>query len=118
MKHAGQIALMPFPFTNLEHSKKRPVLLLRQLDSFRDDWLVCMVSSQLHQADPELDWLLKPDSNEFSPSGLKVPSVFRLSRLAVLDGSLLLGQLGTISEYRLQDLRQRIGRWIIGIDNT
>lgn len=28
MKQAGQIALMPFPYTDLAQSKKRPVLLL------------------------------------------------------------------------------------------
>lgn len=32
MKLAGQIALMPFPYTDLSQSKRRPVLLLRQLD--------------------------------------------------------------------------------------
>lgn len=26
MKRAGQIALMPFPYTNLANNKKRPVL--------------------------------------------------------------------------------------------
>jgi len=112
MKRAGQIALMPFPYTDLTHSKKRPVLLLRRLDHVRDDWLVCMVSSQLHQTVPALDWVLKSDDGEFAGSGLKVASVFLLSRLAVLDGSLLLGQLGTVTEDRLNDLRQRLSRWI------
>lgn len=36
MKQAGQIALMPFPYTNLANSKKRPVLLLRQLGAISD----------------------------------------------------------------------------------
>ncbi len=112
MKRAGQIALMPFPYTDLTHSKKRPVLLLRRLDHVQDDWLVCMVSSRLHQAEPALDWVLKPEDDEFADSGLKVASVFRLSRVAVLDGSLLLGRLGTVSEARLIDLRHRLGRWI------
>ncbi|MED5296060.1 type II toxin-antitoxin system PemK/MazF family toxin [Salinicola sp. LHM] len=90
MKHAGQIALMPFPYTDLTHSKKRPVLLLRRLDHAQDDWLVCMVSSRLHQAEQALDWMLRPDDDEFADSGLKVASVFRLSRLAVLDGEYIL----------------------------
>lgn len=116
MKLAGQIALMPFPYTDLRDSKLRPVLLLRQLDHAHDDWLVCMVSSRLHQAAPSLDWMLRPEDDEFAKSGLKVPSVFRLSRVAVLEGSLLLGQLGTVSESRLQDLRKRLGDWISGED--
>nr|WP_299241694.1 type II toxin-antitoxin system PemK/MazF family toxin [uncultured Halomonas sp.] len=113
MKRAGQIALMPFPYTNLQYSKKRPVLLLRRLDHAQDDWLVCMVSSQLHQAEPGLDWVLRTDDIEFAASGLKVSSVFRLSRLAVLEGSLLLGQLGELPESRLCDIRQRLASWLL-----
>lgn len=114
MKQAGQIALMPFPYTDLAQSKKRPVLLLRSADNEHGDWLVCMISSQLRQAQPRLDWVLATDDDEFPSSGLKVASVFRLSRLAVLDGSLLLGQLGSISDARLQDLRERLSCWIVG----
>ena len=112
MKRAGQIALMPFPYTNLTSSKKRPVLLLRQLNDTWDDWLVCMVSSQLRQANPGLDWVLTPNDDEFAATGLKVASTFRLSRLAVLDGSLMLGQLGTISDARLHMLRHHLGTWV------
>ena len=114
MKQAGQIALMPFPYTNLANSKKRPVLLLRQLDQGRDDWLVCMVSSQLRQLQPDLDWALTPEDEEFAKSGLKVDSVIRLSRIAVLDGSLLIGQLGAIPDDRLRELQQRLANWIVG----
>ena len=70
-----------------------------------------MVSSQLHQVEPGLDWVLCPEHIEFAASGLKVASVFRLSRLAVLEGSLLLGQLGELSESRLRDIRLRLASW-------
>lgn len=113
MKRAGQIALMPFPYTNLQHNKKRPVLLLRRLDHTQDDWLVCMVSSRIRQAEPGLDWVLHPEDDEFGASGLKVSSVFRLSRVAVLEGSLLLGQLGEVSDARLQDIKQRLATWLL-----
>lgn len=113
MKQAGQIALMPFPFTNLAESKKRPVLLLRKLDNAHDDWLVCMISSQLRQLDKDLDWVLTEVDSEFGTSGLKVSSVFRLSRIAVLDGSLLIGKLGEISQDRLRDLKGRLADWIV-----
>lgn len=43
-------------------------------------------------------------------SGLKISGVLRLSRLAVLDGSLLLGSIGAISEERLADVRQRLAK--------
>lgn len=78
MKRAGQIALTPFPYTDLSGAKLRPVLLLRQASSRFDDWLVCMVSSQLQQADADLDEILLSSDTNFAATGLKVPSVLRL----------------------------------------
>lgn len=70
MKTAGDVALMPFPFTNLESSKKRPVLLLRKLDNNHDDWLVCMISSQLRQINPDLDWVLSESLARYQRTNL------------------------------------------------
>ncbi|MDP2795451.1 MAG: type II toxin-antitoxin system PemK/MazF family toxin [Sulfurisoma sp.] len=111
MKRAGQIVLTPFPHTDLSGAKLRPVLMLRQASRF-DDWLVCMVSSKLDQAEAGFDEVLTPADADFAASGLKVPSVLRLSRLAVLDGSLLVGSIGTIGDGRLAQVRQRLARWI------
>ena len=111
MKFPGQIALSPFPFTNLASAKLRPVLILRQATRF-DDWLVCMVTSQLDQADPAFDEFLQLSDADFSISGLKVASAFRLSRLAVINGALLAGKIGTIDAERLFRVRHRIAEWV------
>lgn len=112
MKRAGQIVLTPFPYSDLSGAKLRPVLLLRQASKF-DDWLVCMVSSQVQQAEANLDEILTPSAADFANSRLKISSVLRLSRLAVLDGSLLLGSIGAISEERLANVRQRLAKWAV-----
>ncbi|HLP99285.1 MAG TPA: type II toxin-antitoxin system PemK/MazF family toxin [Sideroxyarcus sp.] len=111
MKRAGQIVLTPFPYTDLTGVKLRPVLMLRQASKF-DDWLVCMVSSQVQQAEADLDEALTPADSDFANSGLKVSSVLRLSRLAVLDGELLLGSIGSISDERLKNVRLRLAKWV------
>lgn len=115
MKQAGQIVLTPFPYTDLSGAKLRPVLMLRRASRF-DDWLVCMVSSRIEQAEAGFDEILLPTEADFSASGLKAPSVLRLSRLAVLDGSLLIGSIGAIDGARLERSRQRLARWIAGAD--
>lgn len=116
MKHPGKIVVTPFPHTDLPGAKLRPVLLLRQASSRFDDWLVgwlvCMVSSQLQQAETGLDELIASDDADYSGTGLKVPSVLRLSRLAVVDGSVLVGAIGEISTARLLTVRQRLAAWI------
>jgi len=112
MKQAGQIVLVPFPFTDLSGAKLRLVLMLRQASVQFDDWLVCMVSSQLRQIDAQIDEMLSPSDADFAATGLKVPSVLRLSRLAVLASSLLVGSLRSISHERLQRIRQKLAVWI------
>ena len=114
MKQSGQIVLTTFPFTDLSGSKLRPVLMLRQASVRFDDWLVCMVSSRLHQAESGFDEWISPTDADFAATGLKVPSILRLSRLAVLDGSLLIGILGSISHERLEAVRRRLADWISG----
>ncbi len=111
MKQAGQIVLTPFPHTDLSGTKLRPVLMLRRTARY-DDWLVCMVSSKLDQAEAGFDEVLAATDGDFAASGLKAPSVLRLSRLAVLEGSLLIGSIGTIDGARLDRVRQRLARWI------
>lgn len=112
MKQSGQIVLVPFPFTDLSGAKLRPVLMLRQASVQFDDWLVCMVSSQLRQADQQIDEILSPSDPDFAATGLKVASVLRLSRLAVLESSLLMGSLGEINHERLYRIRQKLAVWI------
>lgn len=111
MKQAGQIALTSFPYTDLSEVKLRPVLLLRQVTDRFDDWLVCMVSSQTRQTEDGLDEVVQTTGTDFSPSGLKVSSVLRLSRLAVLNETLLIGSIGAIDNNRLT--RHRVKK-IIG----
>jgi mRNA interferase MazF len=114
MKCAGQIVLTPFPYTDLSGSKLRPVLLLRQASSRYDDWLVCMVSSQLQQAEAGFDEIIALKDTDFSATGLKVTSVLRLSRLTVIDGALLIGSIGAIQDDRLERVRQRLADCIVG----
>ncbi len=46
-------------------------------------------------------------------SGLKAPSVLRLSRLAVLEGSSPIGCIEIIGDARLVTLRRRLAAWIV-----
>ena len=113
MKRAGQLALVPFPYTDLSGTKLRPVLMLRRASRLYDDWLIAMVSSQLNRAEPGLDEVIHPGDQDFGASGLKAPSVVRLSRLAVVDGGLLMGCLGAIADERLTRLRHRLAAWLV-----
>lgn len=113
MKQAGQIVLFRFPQTDLTTGKLRPALLLSQLPGEYDDWLICMVSSQTYHAIPEFDEIIQQSDSDFISSGLKVPSVIRVGRLAVVEGKTLLGAIGQIAPERLERIKRHLAEWLV-----
>ncbi len=112
MAQAGDIALFPFPQTNLVAGKLRPALLIKPLPSYPDDWLVCMISSQLHQYVSGLDEIVSPTDADFVSSGLASESCIRVSRLAIVSHSIFLGKMGEISAQRLEHIKLSLISWI------
>jgi mRNA interferase MazF len=112
MKRAGQIVLFRFPQADFEAGKLRPALLLGQLPGDFDDWLICMISTQLRHAVPEFDDIVREDDPDFAESGLKVASVIRSGRLAVVQGEILLGAIGHIAPQRLQRIKRHLAEWL------
>ena len=110
----GQIVLFRFPQTDQTEAKLRPALVLRRLPGQYNDWLICMVSSQLHQKIPDFDEVITPTDSDFQQSGLKLASVIRISRLAVVDSDILLGKLGQIDTQRLSRIKRTLANWIQG----
>lgn len=108
----GNIVLVPFPYTNLEKSKIRPALVLKKLPGDYEDYLLCMISSQVNRAIVGFDEVLYFKSEDFKPSGLKAESVFCLSRLATVEAGQILGSLGKLSENRLKTMLARLSDWL------
>lgn len=110
LKHAGQVCLFRFPQTDLKTGKRRPALLIARLPGPFDDWLVCMVSSQISQAIDGFDEILDREETDFVQSGLKTDSVIRIARLALVTEEYPAGRnrgdlCGTIEAYQGQDRR-------------
>jgi len=112
MKQAGQVVLFEFPQTDLETGKLRPALLLGNVPGPFDDWLVCMISSQLHHYNEGFDEIIEEQDVDFVSSGLKVPSIIRVGRLAVVEGTMLLGAVGAIRPERLTRIKRRLAQWL------
>jgi len=110
----GQIVLFKFPQTDQITGKLRPALILRRLPGQYNDWLLCMVSSHLDQRVPDFDEIITPNDSDFKESGLKVPSLIRIGRLAVVDGDILLGKLGQVDGQRLRRIVQNLSQWLQG----
>lgn len=86
----GDIVLIPFPFTDLTGLKNRPTLVLV---SSENDITVAFISSQLKPTS-EFEILVSPSPE----NGLKKASLLKISKLATLEKSLILGKLGNLSK--------------------
>lgn len=112
MKQAGQVVVFRFPQTDLEDGKLRPALMLGKLPGEYDDWLICMISSQTRQYISGFDEIVDDSDEDFEQSGLKVTSVIRVGRLAVVSGEILLGAIGEISSVRLKRVKTHLSNWL------
>ena len=112
MRRAGQVVVLRFPQVNLALGKPRPILLVASAPGAYDDWLVCMISTQLQQALPGFDEVIDPTQGDFETSGLKVASATRVSRLAVVAADMLVGAIGEISSERLCRIKRNLVDWI------
>ncbi len=99
---AGQVVLLPFPFSDLTRSKLRPALLLA--DAGRDDWIACQITSNPY-ADPRAILI---DNDDFTSGGLQRPSYARPGKLFTANGLLFASTAGTVVEHRLNEIRNAL----------
>jgi mRNA interferase MazF len=90
----GDIVLISLPQSD-KKLKKRPALLLKKMPGF-GDWLVCGVSTQLHQHIPDFDEIIDKTHPDFKSSGLLAPSLVRLTFIAVVPASDIPGTIGCL----------------------
>ena len=102
----GDVVLTPLAQADGQ-IKNRPAIILREMPPY-GDFLVCGVSTQLHQEVAGFDDPIRPGDADFAASGLKAPSLIRLGFLAVLPASSLLGAIGSIEKVRHVRLLERL----------
>jgi len=86
----GDIVLLKFPYSDGQRYKRRPALIV---NDFNDgDIIVCRITSHLYQSrqDVYLD--------EWKLSGLMLPSVIRVHKIATLEKELVEHKMGTVSD--------------------
>jgi len=107
----GDVILTPVPQSD-GMVKNRPAIILREMPSYRD-FLVCGVSTQLHQQVRDFDETISSADADFVASGVKTGSLIRLGFLAVLPRSRIMGSIGKISPERHRRLLKRLSDHLI-----
>lgn len=110
MKEAD-IILTPLPLAN-RTVKSRPALLLRELPPF-GDFLVCGISTPIHQAVPGFDEVISKHHSDFAGAGLMAESVIRLGFLAILPRKRIVGAIGSIGSDRHTRLLNNLSKHLV-----
>jgi mRNA interferase MazF len=113
MQHmqAGNIVLVDLVQSDGAY-KLRPALILKVLPKY-NDFLVCGISTQIHQYIQHFDEILYQDNVYFNETGLRATSLIRLFFLATVPKGKIPGSIGKIQTKLHQDLLERLARFIV-----
>jgi len=94
----GDVVIIPFPFTDLTGSKKRPAFVIADLPG--DDIVVCQITSK-YKSDP---FALLLEAQDFKTGSLPVDSFVRPNKIFTADKNLILSVAGHITESKMNDV--------------
>jgi mRNA-degrading endonuclease toxin of MazEF toxin-antitoxin module len=91
----GDIVVVPFPFSDLTQSKRRPALVLANLDG--DDVILCQITSQSIRD----RYAIPIDNASFESGSLKQRSNIRPNRLFTADRGIILYRAGRLRDHQI-----------------
>jgi mRNA interferase MazF len=94
----GDVVVVPFPFSDLTQSKRRPALVLAELTG--DDVILCQITSQAVRD----RYALPLTETDFVRGGLQRESNIRPNRLFTADSSILLYSVGSVTHRKLVEV--------------
>lgn len=107
----GEIVLLPFPFSDLSGTKKRPVLIVSSNTynaAFRDV-IVCVITSKTKDDDYSINL-----RNEDLRGGiLPEPSVIKCHKLFTIEKRLILKRFSELKSIKLKEVIEKIGLVLI-----
>jgi mRNA interferase MazF len=88
---AGDIVVIPFPYTDLTQFKKRPALVLKELGN--DDYLLAMITSKSYNSPYSLPVI----PSVYSSGSLPSDSFVRCNRLFEANDSIIIKKAASLS---------------------
>jgi mRNA interferase MazF len=93
----GDVVIIPFPFSDLSGSKRRPALVAAALPG--DDDILCQITSR-HKTDT---LALSLEAADFAAGGLPVDSYIRPNKIFTADRNLILAVAGHITDAKIHE---------------
>ena len=98
----GDVVVVPFPFTDLQSSKRRPAIVLATFA--RGDLLICQITSR-SEAHPGG---ISIGAADFITGGIDRPSVALPHRLVTVHEAVILRSAGKLTPSKLGELVERV----------
>jgi mRNA interferase MazF len=98
----GDVVILPFPFSDLSATKRRPALVVASLTG--DDVILCQITSRT-VAD---NYAIAIEDVDFATGGLRQDSNVRPNRLFTADSSIILYRAGTLNSDKVQAVVSQI----------
>lgn len=98
----GAVVLVPFPFTDLSGSKRRPALVVSSEGSHEEDLIFCAITSQVPQHVSEREVLL--ETGDMVEEQLPKKSIVKPGKLFTMHRSLIVSRYSTVEQYKLLEV--------------
>ncbi|PIN88873.1 growth inhibitor PemK [Candidatus Pacearchaeota archaeon CG10_big_fil_rev_8_21_14_0_10_34_76] len=95
---AGDIIVVPFPFTDLSDIRKRPALVLSNLEG--DDIVICEITSRIRKD----DYVVSLENKDLDSGSLKTKSIIRPNRLLTINKNKVSYKFGKIKQEKLEEV--------------
>jgi len=94
----GDVVVLPFPFSDLSASKKRPALVIAALEG--DDIILCQITSKARTD----NYSIILNNSDFKQGNLNLTSIIRPNRLFTADKSIVLYKIGSLKDKKLKEV--------------
>ena len=98
----GDVVVIPFPFSDLSQSKRRPALVPSVLQG--DDLILCQITSKSIKD----NYAIPVDENDFEAGSLNLESNIRPNRLFTADNHIILYRIGNIKIIKLNQVIDKV----------
>ncbi len=98
----GDVVVVPFPFSDLSESKRRPALVITPLRG--DDVLLCQITSQAVKD----SYAIYIEEKDFETGTLKQTSHVRPNRLSTADAQIILYHVGHLKKEKVNEIVKKI----------
>ena len=104
----GDVVVIPFPFSDLSQSKRRPALVLAPLQG--NDTILCQITSK----NIKDNYAISVDEADFESGSLKQAGNIRPNRLFTADTHIILYRIGIIKKNKLNQVINKVVEIIKG----